>query len=519
MDSNLLKEAIADAKAVRQTALANAKVSLEEVFSERYQAMFAEKLKEDAAQGESQPAEEEGMRSAEENLSEQEIDELIKELESDVGGEQPPAEPDSDDMGAPQGEAPAPTAPPMGAPMGAPTAPPMGAPTAPPMGAPAVCPPGTIPCPGAPGGQPIPQAGDAGAPGLVGAGAPGAPGLVGAGAPGAPGLVGAGAPGAPDTSAPPPSEVPPMGDEADEDVDLNELLESLREEIGEEEEGKINDEDEEKINEDTKLASSGIGGSKAGGSANKKPASGASSSSKIESGGLAGEGFPTTDNAKVTAKEASTASRPNQAKNATKTNLSTPGMGAGNGSGGQSETGMPSATDAKVTAKEASTATRPNQAKNATKDNLSTPGGMLEENSALKKQLNEAEEVIKYVKVQLNEVNLLNAKLLYTNKLFKEFIMNNSQKMRIVEMFDLAKNVREVKLTYANFAESLNFSGSDIKKKTKINSNVQSITEGLASGAVGSTKPSREIISESKANQMISKFQRLAGIKTSKKVI
>ena len=489
MDSNLLKEAIADAKAVRQTALANAKVSLEEVFSERYQAMFAEKLKEDAAQGESQPAEEEGMRSAEENLSEQEIDELIKELESDVGGEQPPAEPDSDDMGAPQGEAPAPTAPPMGAPMGAPTAPP--------MGAPAVCPPGTIPCPGAPGGQPIPQAGDAGAPGLVGAGAPGAP----------------------DTSAPPPSEVPPMGDEADEDVDLNELLESLREEIGEEEEGKINDEDEEKINEDTKLASSGIGGSKAGGSANKKPASGASSSSKIESGGLAGEGFPTTDNAKVTAKEASTASRPNQAKNATKTNLSTPGMGAGNGSGGQSETGMPSATDAKVTAKEASTATRPNQAKNATKDNLSTPGGMLEENSALKKQLNEAEEVIKYVKVQLNEVNLLNAKLLYTNKLFKEFIMNNSQKMRIVEMFDLAKNVREVKLTYANFAESLNFSGSDIKKKTKINSNVQSITEGLASGAVGSTKPSREIISESKANQMISKFQRLAGIKTSKKVI
>jgi hypothetical protein len=89
--------------------------------------------------------------------------------------------------------------------------------------------------------------------------------------------------------------------------------------------------------------------------------------------------------------------------------------------------------------------------------------------------------------------------------------------MRIVEMFDLSKNVREVKLTYANIAESLNFSGGDMKKKAKANSNVQSITEGLASGAVGSTKPSKELISEGKTNQMVSKFQRLAGIKMPKK--
>ena len=497
MDSNLLKEAIADAKAVRQTALANAKVSLEEAFSERYQAMFAEKLKEDAAQGQPQPAEEEGMRPAEENVSEQEIDELIKELESEVGGEEPHAEPDGDDV--PQG-APAPAPAPMAPPMGAPGA--MGAP----MGAPAVCPPGTIPCPGAPGGQPIPQAGDVGAP----MGAPMGAAPMGAGAP-----VGGEIPptdGAPEV---PPSDIPPANDETDEDVDLNELLESLKEEIEDEEEEE--EEEEGKINEDTKLASSGIGGSKAGGSANKKPTAGASSSSKIESGGGDKDGMPTIDQPKVVAKEATQAGRPNQAKNATKTNLSTPAMGAGNGSGGQSETGMPAATNAKVTAKEATGATRPNQAKNATKDNLSTPGGMLEENTALRKELNDTDEVVKYLKVQLNEVNLLNAKLLYTNKLFKEYNMNNEQKMRIVEMFDLSKNVREVKLTYANIAESLNFSGNDMKKKSKTNSNVQSITEGLASGAVGSTKPSRELISESKANQMVSKFQRLAGIKTSKK--
>jgi len=81
MDSNLLKEAIADAKAVRQTALANAKVALEEAFNEKYQAMFAQKLKEDAGMTNLPNAPQGAAPVAEENVSEQEIDELIKELE------------------------------------------------------------------------------------------------------------------------------------------------------------------------------------------------------------------------------------------------------------------------------------------------------------------------------------------------------------------------------------------------------------------------------------------------------
>jgi cell division protein FtsB len=92
LDSNLLKEAIADAKAVRQTALANAKVALEEAFSERYHAMFAEKLKEDATMGNpavAAPAAPNATVKEEETVSEQEIDELIKELEAEVGDEAP----------------------------------------------------------------------------------------------------------------------------------------------------------------------------------------------------------------------------------------------------------------------------------------------------------------------------------------------------------------------------------------------------------------------------------------------
>ena len=71
MDSNLFKEAIADAKAVRQTALANAKVALEEAFTERYKNLFAEKLKEEAEMDENPAAaEEEGaMGASEENVS------------------------------------------------------------------------------------------------------------------------------------------------------------------------------------------------------------------------------------------------------------------------------------------------------------------------------------------------------------------------------------------------------------------------------------------------------------------
>jgi|FAXJ01.1.fsa_nt_gi hypothetical protein len=509
MDSNLFKEAIADAKAVRQTALANAKVALEEAFTERYKAMFAEKLREEADQETAMPAEESGMNAAE-NVSEQEVDELIKELENEVG-EQPALEPGTEEEEVPPspegaGAPPPMGAPPMGAPMGAP--PVGGAPLgAPPMGGAAtVCPPGTIPCPGAPGGQPIPQAGSA----PMGGAPEGMPPM--GGAPESMPMGGAGAPpvgGPPEGEEPPPSDVPaPAGQEEDEEFDLNELLESLKAEIGEEPEEE--EEEEKKLDEQTKLTSSGIGSGRAGGSPNKKPSAAASSTSKIESAPNDDEGFPITDQAKVVAKEATMANRPNKATHATKDSLSTPSMGGNNGSGGsgQSDIGYPKTDQAKITAKEASGATRPNQAKNATKTNYSTPGGMLEENTYLKRQLNEAEDVLRYVKGQLNEVNLLNAKLLYTNKLFKEFNMNNEHKMRIVELFDLDKTVREVKLTYANLTEALNFGGTE--KRVKTSSSIQSITEGLASGAVGSTKP-KAIITEGK---FASRMKQLAGIRS-----
>ena len=123
-------------------------------------------------------------------------------------------------------------------------------------------------------------------------------------------------------------------------------------------------------------------------------------------------------------------------------------------------------------------------------------------------QRDEAMKTVEILRSQINEVNLLNAKLLYTNKLFKQFNLNNEQKMKVVENFDLTTSVREVKLTYAIMAESFNLGGSVVKKK---NTTATTITEGLASKAVASTKPSQPIVAG--GNQMAERFKTLAGIK------
>lgn len=123
-------------------------------------------------------------------------------------------------------------------------------------------------------------------------------------------------------------------------------------------------------------------------------------------------------------------------------------------------------------------------------------------------QRDEAMKTVEILRSQINEVNLLNAKLLYTNKLFKQFSLNNEQKMKVVENFDLTTSVREVKLTYAIMAESFNLGGSVVKKK---NTTATTITEGLASKAVASTKPSQPIVAG--GNQMAERFKTLAGIK------
>jgi len=126
-----------------------------------------------------------------------------------------------------------------------------------------------------------------------------------------------------------------------------------------------------------------------------------------------------------------------------------------------------------------------------------------EEVKKLSSDLTEHRKVIQYLKNKLNEVNLLNAKLLFTNKLFKTYNLNNNQKLRVVETFDRAKNTREIKLIYSTLAESFSGKTSGVKV-TKIN-------EAFASKPQKSTKPSKKIINE--GSDVAARFKKLAGIK------
>ena len=142
----------------------------------------------------------------------------------------------------------------------------------------------------------------------------------------------------------------------------------------------------------------------------------------------------------------------------------------------------------------------------AEEDKAEDAGEMKAEVAKLETELAEAIAVIKSLKGTINEVNLLNAKLLYANKLFRGYNLTNEQKVKVVENLDRTSTVREVKLVYATLSESMKFTGTE-RKVAQVKKN---ITEGIASKAQASTAPKKEIIAES--NELANRFKQLAGI-------
>jgi len=124
----------------------------------------------------------------------------------------------------------------------------------------------------------------------------------------------------------------------------------------------------------------------------------------------------------------------------------------------------------------------------------------------LQAELKEALDAIKSLRGTINEVNLLNAKLLYANKLFRGYNLTNEQKVKVVENLDRTTSVREVKLVYATLSESMKFTGTERKVASK-----KTMTEGFASKAQASTAPAKEIIAEN-TNELANRFKQLAGI-------
>jgi hypothetical protein len=114
------------------------------------------------------------------------------------------------------------------------------------------------------------------------------------------------------------------------------------------------------------------------------------------------------------------------------------------------------------------------------------------------KELEEAYSVIRSMKKDINEVNLLNAKLLYTNKIFRGKSLTESQKINVLGAFDRATTTKEAKLVYESLL-------SNLKTPTR------NIQENLGRASKSITVPqTKQPIIES--NDMIARFQKLAGI-------
>ena len=136
-------------------------------------------------------------------------------------------------------------------------------------------------------------------------------------------------------------------------------------------------------------------------------------------------------------------------------------------------------------------------------------GKTQKELNVTKTELKETKDTLISIKNELNEVNLLNSKLLYVNRIFKANNLNDGQKLRVVESLDKAGSVKEAKLIYETIKDTFS-----IKANTKSTPKRKSIKEGLgmASKAVKSTAP-KKVISET--TNMVTRMQKLANIKIS----
>ena len=131
---------------------------------------------------------------------------------------------------------------------------------------------------------------------------------------------------------------------------------------------------------------------------------------------------------------------------------------------------------------------------------LNKPGGP-GPNEGLEEDLAEALATVEALRGQLQEVNLLNAKLLYVNKVFKTNNLTESQKVNVIAAFDKAETVKEVKLVFETVSKNVVAKPAAIKEH-----------KSFASKATGTTaRPANpEIISE--VSETVKRMQRLAGI-------
>ena len=115
-------------------------------------------------------------------------------------------------------------------------------------------------------------------------------------------------------------------------------------------------------------------------------------------------------------------------------------------------------------------------------------------------EMDEMKKEIEELRADLHETNLLNAKLLYTNKIFRAKNLKEAQKVKVLEAFDKASNVSEVKLIFETLNEGM------VSNATKT-----SIKESLGSASKAAGVAQKAPIME--IDPQVARWQKLAGIK------
>jgi hypothetical protein len=121
----------------------------------------------------------------------------------------------------------------------------------------------------------------------------------------------------------------------------------------------------------------------------------------------------------------------------------------------------------------------------------------------VKQDLQEAVATVSKLREELQEINLLNAKLLYINKLFKTGkALSESQKANIITTFDKATTVKEAQLVFESLKQAVSTRQAAPIRESKL---------GIAS-APAAARPTKkpEIIAE--VSDAVKRMQKLAGI-------
>jgi hypothetical protein len=125
-----------------------------------------------------------------------------------------------------------------------------------------------------------------------------------------------------------------------------------------------------------------------------------------------------------------------------------------------------------------------------------------DEKEKMKEELAEALSTVETLKSTISEMNLLNSKLLYCNKLFRANALTEAQKVKVVDALDKASTTSEAKLVFETLEESFAFTG--VEKKA--------IKEGLGRASKPAGVAPKKVITES-VDETVSRFQKLANIK------